>query len=70
MRMLLKVFLALKSSVRFNSLKILNQERIEKVSVSKILSIKVNVGYSAGYLRMSYFINLLTDAKGVECQDT
>ena len=63
-------FLSLKSSLRFNSLKILNQERNEKVSVSKVLLIKVSVGYLVRYFRMSHFINPLTDGKGAECQYT
>ena len=53
---------------RFNSLKILNQENNEKVSVSKILSIKESVGYLVGYLPMSHLINPLTDGKVVEYQ--
>ena len=42
------VFLSLRSSVRFNSLKILNQERNVNIRVSKILSIKESVGYLVG----------------------
>ena len=53
---------------KFNSLKTLNQERNEKISVSIILSIKESVGYLVGYLRMSHFMNPLTDGKGDECQ--
>ena len=42
------VFLLLISSVRFNSLKILNQEMNVNIRVSKILSIKESVGYLVG----------------------
>ena len=65
-RMILKAFFVkdLKSSVRFNSLKFLNQERNEKVSFSKILTIKENLGHFC----MSHFINPLKDDKSVEQQ--
>lgn len=63
-------FLSLKSSLRFNSLQILNQEGNKKVSVSKLLLIKGRVGYLVRYFRISYFINPLTDGKGVEYQYT
>ena len=66
--MVVKFFLSFKSSVRFSSLKILNQKSNEKVAISKIRSIKESVGYLVGYLGMSHLINSLNNGKVVECQ--